>query len=505
MDKEQKESPSRAFLKKLYAKLKELAGDKLPEDDFNAAVAHARAHAGGVAKAEKARTAGEESLTDMIEKVSRALTRAFLQPLTREAIFYWPKEVYLDRVIACSSVDGKYFEIPYTIDGDEVTFGEPVEVEETYRPVGMNELSSLCAKGHGSRLFMEASFAEPPEWMPFLPKPGEFKHPVYGEIVITKERNENFVTNFEAGVYQEKLPVDAEHETKLSGAVGWITGMRVNDDGSADAKVEWTDRGVSLIESDRFAYVSPEWYDVWTEPASGETHENIAIGAALTTRPFFKEGSLRPLIASERGLEALDEGRTNFQTHTYHFAALAPSTHEGAPKTMAEEKPEGAATAAPPKEEAQQFAEMQSSLTAAEQRAEKAEGEVKQMGERIASLEKEGRTRRFNDRIKSGNWLGKPEDHLALMETLGEGSDALKVYEQQQDAIAAQAKDGKLFAEIGSSLEGEIQGALAELEKKAKELQAAEPNLSYALAYDRAMTENPDLVRKQREEAKGAK
>lgn len=494
----EKESPSRTFLKKLYAKLKELAGDKLPEADFNAAVSHARAHAGGVAKAEKARTAGEQSLTDIIERVNAALSQAFRQSLTNYSVFYYAKEVYADRCIACSSIDSKLFEIPYTIDGDEVTFGEPVEVEETYTRVGMNELSSLCAKGHGSRLFMEASFAEPPEWMPYLPKPGEFKHPVYGEIVITKERNEHFVSNFEAGVYQEKLPVDAEHETKLSGAVGWITGMRVNDDGSADAKVDWTDRGKSLIESDRFAYVSPEWYDVWTEPASGETHEDVAIGAALTTRPFFKEGSLRPLVANERGLFAADDARTDFSTHTYHFSALAPTT-EGAPKAMAENT-EGAATATP-KDDAQKFAEEQNARQAAEARAEKAEGEARQMGERVATLEQESRTRRFSDRITRGKWLGKSEDHLALMEKLGEGSDAFKTYEQQQDAIAAQAASANLFAEVGSAGPAATGGALEEMEGKARTMCEKDPKLTMEQAISEVAQSDPKLYRRYLQES----
>lgn len=493
------EKPSRNFLTKLYAKIKELAGDKLSEADFNSAVSHARAHAGGRAKAEK-RKMGEQSLTDIIERVNAALSQAFRQPLTGYSIFYYAKEVYADRVIACSSVDSKLFEIPYTITADDVTFGEPVEVEETYTPVGMNELAALCAKGHGSRLFMEYAFADPPEWIPYLPKPGDFKHPTYGEIVITKERNEGFVETFKAGVYQERLPVDAEHETKLSGAVGWITDMRVNDDGSADAKVEWTDRGVSLIEADRFRYVSPEWYDVWVEPASGEAHKDVAIGAALTTRPFFKEGSLRPLIANEQGLQALDEARTEFTTHTYHFSALAPVTTKES-KTMADKPEDKGGAAAPPQPDAQQFAEMQGSLRAAEARAEKAEGEVKQMGERLATLEREGRTRRFSDLITNGNWLGKPEDHVALMETLGEGSDAFKTYVAQQNAVGAQAKTANLFAEIGSENAGGG-GAFERMKAAAEKMVEEGKAPTFAQAIDDLSRTHPKLYAEYQAEKK---
>jgi hypothetical protein len=485
--------PSMAFLKKVYTKLKELVGDKVSQEDFNAAVSHARAHAGGMAKAEKNKTAGEQSLTDIIEQVNAALTNAFRTTFDRQSIFYYAKEVYANRVIACSSVDGKVYEIPYIINADgDVEFGDPVEVEETYTPVGMNELSSLCAKGHGSRLFMEHRFATPPEWMPLLPKPGEFKHPVYGEIVITKERNGHFVENFQAGVYQERLPVDAEHETKLSGAVGWITEMRVNDDGSADAKVEWTPRGVTLIEADSFKYVSPEWYDSWTAPDTGETHEDIAIGAALTTRPFFKEGSLRPLVANEQGLYAPDAEKSAPQT--YYFTALAPATEEK--RTMAEDKPDGA----------QQFAEIQGKVTALEaelaatkQASETQATQLTSLNERNATLEKEGRTRRFTDLIKTGKWLGKPESHLKFMEKFGEGTEEFNDYVTEQNAVAEQAKTAGLFTEIGSGQSGDAGGSAdAQLDAKVRALREKEPALSVGDAYSVVCRENPTLYEQSR-------
>lgn len=500
-DSPKEEKPSRNFLTKLYAKLKELVGDKVSEEDFNSAVTHARAHAGGMATAKKKRM-GEESLTDVIEKVNNALTNAFRTTFDRQSIFYWAKEVYADHVIACSSVDGKVYHIPYAINADdEVEFGEPVEVEEVYVPVGMNELSHIAAKGHSARLFMECAFADPPKWMPLLPIPGTYKHPRYGEIVISEERNAHFVANFQSGVYQDKLAVDAEHESKLSGALGWITDMRVNEDGSADGKVDWTDSGVSLIEADRFAYVSPEWYDEWTNPATAEVHEDIIIGAALTTRPFFKEGSLRPLVANESGLHSLDEEKST-PTNLY-FTALAPVTTKES-ITMAD-KPDDkgvVAAAEPPKDEAQKFAEEQGARKAAEARADAAEGEVKQMGERLATLEKEGRTRRFSDLVTKGKWLGDAALHLKMMERLEEDSDDFKEYVTAQNALAEQARTSNLFAEIGSGLEGEIQGALASLDKKAKELQAAEPSLTYAVAYDRVMAAEPDLYRQSLKEGK---
>lgn len=159
-----------------------------------------------------------------------------------------------------------------------------------------------CAIKSTGRLFHSLSFADAPSVIPYLPIPNTYTHPTFGKVEITKEGNRLFVENFNKGVYQERIPIDAEHETKISGAMGWITMMMQNTDGSVDARVEWTDRGLKMIESDRFKFFSPEWFSIWRDPVTDKTHKNVAIGGALTTRPFFKEKALRPLIANEMGV-----------------------------------------------------------------------------------------------------------------------------------------------------------------------------------------------------------
>jgi hypothetical protein len=146
-------------------------------------------------------------------------------------------------------------------------------------------------------LFMpfEMAEGEPYQWIPYLPVPGQYESPRYGTILITPERNKNFIANFKAGVYQKHLPIDAEHDLKTSGALGYIEDMRSNSDGSVDAYVKWNPRGEAAIKGDRFRYVSPEWYDEWRDPMSGASFRDVAIGGALTTRPFFKEKALRSL------------------------------------------------------------------------------------------------------------------------------------------------------------------------------------------------------------------
>ncbi|KKN51401.1 hypothetical protein LCGC14_0622980 [marine sediment metagenome] len=155
--------------------------------------------------------------------------------------------------------------------------------------------------GADGRFYFANSAAEPPDTINVFPIPGTYKHPLYGAIKVSRDTSKEMVKNFNDGVYQERVPLDAEHETKLSGAVGWITHLKMNADGSVDADVEWNERGEEMIRDDRFKFISPEWFDNWSDPATGEEFEQVLVGAALTTRPFFKEGALRPLVATEAG------------------------------------------------------------------------------------------------------------------------------------------------------------------------------------------------------------
>ena len=156
------------------------------------------------------------------------------------------------------------------------------------------------------KLFMEQQFAEPPNTIQVLPKPGTYSHPRYGKFTMSAETIGKFVDNHNQHVYQEQVPIDAEHESKLSGAVGYYGEMRLIDEGrgGAEADVSWTDRGRQLIASDQFKYFSPEWFDEWTDPAGGKKIANVLVGGALTTRPYFKDKVMRPLVASEESYQA---------------------------------------------------------------------------------------------------------------------------------------------------------------------------------------------------------
>ena len=369
-------------------------------------------------------------------------------------------------------------------DGTLVPAGSPNEpdVEGTPYEYLAGELADLAAAGHTHRLFNTIACAEAPEWIPFLPKPGTYAHPRYGDITITRERNARFVKNYKDGVYQDRLPIDAEHETKLSGAVGWVADMRQNDDGSADAKAEWTDRGRAFFQADRFRYFSPEWYDVWEDPATRIQHRDVAIGGALTTRPFFKAPALRPLFASEGSLRIDDSVQGD---------------------TM----------------DAQQFAELETKFKAleAENAALKSASETtaasnKQLAEQMAAMQADARTQRYTALIRGlgdsahpHRWFGEVANHVEVLntfaQTFGEDSPQFKAYVTQQQAVAAQIATSAAFQELGSDASGRPESAWAQIERKASELRTAEPALSIEQATAKVMEREPALYRQYQAEA----
>src|SRR5690606_33593843 len=118
----------------------------------------------------------------------------------------------------------------------------------------------------------------------------------WGDLDLTAERIQGFVDSFNNRIYQQHLAIDAEHfSMDPEGALGWIEELRVNADGSVDARIDWADRGEDLIQKDRFRYVSPSYYEEW-EDNHGQKHENVLVGAALTTHPWFKDDALRSIV-----------------------------------------------------------------------------------------------------------------------------------------------------------------------------------------------------------------
>lgn len=370
-----------------------------------------------------------------------------------------------------------------------------------------------------ARVFTAGDFSKP-GWIPFLPKPGRYQHAAYGEIIITPGSNQELVDSVKNHVYQEHIPIDAEHETKLSGAVAWLTDMRMNADGSADAFVEFTDRGQALLSAGAYKYVSPEFWPEWRDPASGVIHRNIVAGGAITTRPFFKERVLRALVASESGVEWLksdkedkvpDDPKTTAAGEPPKVDPKEESKTDPAkePVKAAETKTEPPKAEAPKTFTEDQLKE-QVAAAVAKAKTETAEtysdqlkvvaDEAKASTAALAVMQKTDRQRRFTDLVAGkggendgGPWVGDPTKHVAHLEALsekfGETDPVFIGYVEQQSGIAAQVKDSDLFKELGTSAAPATAGDPdSKLDAIAKGIMAKDPAKTYAQAYNEGLS-----------------
>lgn len=347
------------------------------------------------------------------------------------------------------------------------------------------DLADIAAHGHTHRLFNASSFIEAPEWIPCLPKPGTYKHPSYGDIKITPERNARFVANIKNNVYQHRLPIDAEHQTKLSGACGWIIDAKQNSDGSVDGKVEWTERGRVLLKDNRFAYISPEWYDKWEDPATHQSHHDVLIGAALTSRPFYKNSALRPLVASEYEIQVTKGADMADEQNTEQFTELQRQLTEQQQALKAREDEIAALKQANEAETA-----------ALKQMAEAQAEQLKQMAENHKKLERDRRTDRFEQMVKSEKWFGEYAKSLTILsnlaDTFGEDHETFTAYVAQQRATAELARNSNLFLEIGTDAGGTPPSGEAQIEALTRK-RMTETKEDYATAYTATLDANPQL------------
>jgi len=127
---------------------------------------------------------------------------------------------------------------------------------------------------------------------------GKWDHPVYGEMEITSDDIAEFHRNFKDGVRLD-LRITAGHDNGMSGgelpAIGWFKELYDRGVKGLWAYVEWTDEGKKLLTDRAFKYFSPEFYQVYQDPETGEKRENVLVGGALTNSPYFKE--LTPVVA----------------------------------------------------------------------------------------------------------------------------------------------------------------------------------------------------------------
>lgn len=119
-----------------------------------------------------------------------------------------------------------------------------------------------------------------PEWLPMIPA-GMFTGRD-GRSWI----NDNPASVVSASFRYPKLPFDMEHATELKGPKGeeapayaWIDALRVNDDGSIDAHIEWTADGEAIVRGKKYRYYSPAFFN------TADAQVTRLSSAGLTNKP----------------------------------------------------------------------------------------------------------------------------------------------------------------------------------------------------------------------------
>lgn len=355
-----------------------------------------------------------------------------------------------------------------------------------------------------------AAFADVPDWLPVLPAPGRYQHPLYGVMDMTRERLAAFAASVNSNVYLPRLPINAEHTDDTAGALGWIDEARQNADGSVDVKVSWTDRGEEAIKADRFLYVSAEMFDQWTD-ALGKKHENVLSGASLCTKPFFKPPYLRPLATTDMlalPMVAADPPAPAVTGATPpQEVSMADATKPGAGAAP----PATATDAESVKALTDRMTAIEAELTATKAAKESSDAALTAASETIATMQRDARRKRFTDEVmgKSADngamWAGEVAKNVSVLEALadaaGEDSETFRDFVAQQRATAAQLAKSGLFTEIGSGQGGGagVTTAWGRIEVEARKI-AADEKVSFEQATDLVLQRNPSLYAEYRAE-----
>lgn len=127
---------------------------------------------------------------------------------------------------------------------------------------------------------------------------GSWKHPLYGDLVITNTTLDEIIKHFEDNVRGIDVAIDLEHRgTAYKGAaVGWIKKLKKMGT-KLLATVDWTQLGKEKIASGEYKYFSPEYQEKYVDNETGKVYNNVLLGGGLTNKPFIKK--MAPVLLSE--------------------------------------------------------------------------------------------------------------------------------------------------------------------------------------------------------------
>lgn len=116
-----------------------------------------------------------------------------------------------------------------------------------------------------------------------------------GKFSITNKTFDNFIKNFKSKTYGSDLQVNFGHE-RDGQAAGWFKDLFA-ENGKLKAVIEWTSAGIKALKDKIYRYFSAELAFEWQNDETGEKHEDVLLGGALTNIPYIR--GLQPIALSE--------------------------------------------------------------------------------------------------------------------------------------------------------------------------------------------------------------
>ena len=135
-------------------------------------------------------------------------------------------------------------------------------------------------------------------WIQVL-REGRWKHPMYGLVDVSQDTFNQLKEHHDSNVRGIDIAIDTEHKED-KGAVGWVKKLEARPTGLW-AFVEWTTKGLGLIQDKVYRYVSAEFSPKYEDPETGGSTPNVLVAVTLTNRPFIKR--MAPILLSETGLK----------------------------------------------------------------------------------------------------------------------------------------------------------------------------------------------------------
>jgi len=132
---------------------------------------------------------------------------------------------------------------------------------------------------------------------------GIFHHPIYGEVVVDKDKLFKLKENFDKDVLRREVSIDMNHIDGLP-AASWIKGVSITSkpvNGKTvnvlNGKMDFTKRGFESVIEKEFKYFSAEYSDNYVDKETGQEYGPTLKGGALTNRPYIPD--LAPMKFSE--------------------------------------------------------------------------------------------------------------------------------------------------------------------------------------------------------------